>query len=914
MIQTLTITQHNVMHWKTNKDSLLTCYAQIDSDIILINSHGLNSTELLKIPGYRIHKINSSESRNDGSAIAIKFNIQHKLFDDFDTDVLAIQVETVLGPIIIATMYLPPRRPYLPFTDFYRLLNNTIPTYILGDFNGRHKYFGNNNNNTVGKSLIQLVNQGILMHLGPHFPTFISHGAATTPDKIFANKHHYLNTICEPGNITTSDHIPIILQISTMPFIIQQPPVYKYHKADWDAFQKILDSKIHISNMDHSNIQQIDTELDKWMDTVVHTMDKVIPKTNFKRSYQLKITPEIQQLQRIFNDLKRNAEVNGWTLDNYQQYLMIRTALKGKCKESFNKNWEDKLNSIIEGSKDSKSFWSKIKILKGKNGAYTNYMVDEDGNKFYTDKEKCNIMEKTWKDVFRITEEEEVLFDAAHSEHINSYINIYHHRINPFPNVELNRLDNDDFHTREIDITEIKRYIKRSKNKAPGDSRINKLTLEKCTDKTLQQLTNIFNASFSAGYFPSRFKKAIIKFIPKTNKSPKYPLNYRPISLLEVPGKMYERIILGRLNTFLAENNIIKDRQHGFRPQKGTTTAITIIYETIANALANKHRVLVVLRDVAKAFDKVWHNGLKYKILQLNLPTNLEKTLCNFLDYREARISIGDAHSNTIRLHSGVPQGSVLSPTLYTLFTNDIPKAGPGCTDVMYADDITQVITSPSKSKNMLKLKAEREIDKINRFEKKWKIKTSEEKFKIIPLAQHKTMNLMVNGKLIKSCNQGKVLGLKLQSTGIVGHSSNVKNKGNATLSTLRRFTNLTPKLKTTLVKTQLIPILEYPPIPLCSVSKTQKHNLQIIINKALRFISKNESDRAKMEDLHIKYNITPLNVSLHAKASKIWEKIRLTEPDLYNNLTTPPMYKHSWFPKTSNVIDSPPPEPRYTS
>ena len=120
----------------------------------MINSHGLKSDQFLKIPGYKTYKINTSESLADGSAIALKYNITHKLYDDFETDVLAVEIQTTLGPIIIATAYLPPRRLYVPFPDFYRLLNNNIATYILGDFNGRHRYFGNNSENTVGKSLI----------------------------------------------------------------------------------------------------------------------------------------------------------------------------------------------------------------------------------------------------------------------------------------------------------------------------------------------------------------------------------------------------------------------------------------------------------------------------------------------------------------------------------------------------------------------------------------------------------------------------------------------------------------------------------------------------------------------------------------------------------------------------------------
>ena len=69
---------------------------------------------------------------------------------------------------------------------------------------------------------------------------------------------------------------------------------------------------------------------------------------------------------------------------------------------------------------------------------------------------------------------------------------------------------------------------------------------------------------------PMSLKKAIIKFIPKESKSPKNPLNYRPISLLEVPGKIFEKIILVRMNAYITDTNIIKDRQHGFRPKKGT--------------------------------------------------------------------------------------------------------------------------------------------------------------------------------------------------------------------------------------------------------------------------------------------------------------------------------------------------------
>ena len=219
MRKNITIIQHNVLYWSTNKQSLISNYLSVNPDVILLSSHGLKDNQELKIPGFKIYKVNYSESLSDGSAIAIKHNIKHKLIDDFDTDFLAVELDTSLGPIILATTYLPPRRPFLPYTDMLRLLSNNIPTYILGDFNGRHTAFGNRDNNTVGKSLINLINQVKLIHIGPHFPTYFTHNSATNPDKIFSNKHHYLNCICEQGDITTSDNIPVILKFSTTPFI-----------------------------------------------------------------------------------------------------------------------------------------------------------------------------------------------------------------------------------------------------------------------------------------------------------------------------------------------------------------------------------------------------------------------------------------------------------------------------------------------------------------------------------------------------------------------------------------------------------------------------------------------------------------------------------------------------------------------
>ncbi len=198
----------------------------------------------MKIPGYKIHKINYIETLSDGSAIAIKCNIHHNLYNDFETDFLAVEIETSLGSIIVTRYLSTTKNSFLLYTDMHHLLSNIIPTYIMSDVNGRHNAFGNKDKNTMGKSLINLIDQGKMIHIGPCFLTYHSHNAPTNPDQVFSNRHHYLNCICEPGEITTSDHLPIILKLTTIPFITEKPMVYKTSKVNWDLFQEKIDSEI----------------------------------------------------------------------------------------------------------------------------------------------------------------------------------------------------------------------------------------------------------------------------------------------------------------------------------------------------------------------------------------------------------------------------------------------------------------------------------------------------------------------------------------------------------------------------------------------------------------------------------------------------------------------------------------------
>lgn len=163
------IIQHNVLHWETRKANIISTYLTINPHIILINGHGMKNQEQIKIPGYTTYQMNTNNELHDGSALLVKSYIKHKIDDNYITDFIDIAIETENGLLNIATTYLPPRRPYLPFPDFHRLLSKNNPAYILADLNLSSTLTGSNHNNQVGKNLNRLINNGFVNHLGPDF-------------------------------------------------------------------------------------------------------------------------------------------------------------------------------------------------------------------------------------------------------------------------------------------------------------------------------------------------------------------------------------------------------------------------------------------------------------------------------------------------------------------------------------------------------------------------------------------------------------------------------------------------------------------------------------------------------------------------------------------------------------------------
>ena len=403
-------------------------------------------------------------------------------------------------------------------------------------------------------------------------------------------------------------------------------------------------------------------------------------------------------------------------------------------------------------------------------------------------------------------------------------------------------------------------------------------------------------------------------FIPKPNKSHSNPFNFRPISLLNIIGKLLEKIVTNRFLYFLEYHNILSDFQFGFRPNRSTHQALHLISNTLNNSNVNKQGTFTITRDVYKAFDTVWWRGLLYKIF--HLPDNqLDFTsfIYNYLDRRQIHIYFNSILTTSFYPKAGVPQGSSLGPILYLLYVNDTPlPTYPNTVISRFADDIVHVIVADRniykapKRINHLKSKLKVELNKTQKWENDWKIQCNVNKTKIA-----------IRGTKIKTVD--RLGGIKLNNTPlhysstvtILGHRfDNNKNshsqtltqvaRANTQLQNLYRFKCAPSKIKLHLYKTLIRPILEYPSTLLSTTSKTDIQKLQKVQNRALRFIFDTQwDDFIPNTTLHRRAKIP----SMHDRLANLTKKFITKLKDVHFQDRLEPIYKYD---NTYNIIDPP--------
>ena len=288
------------------------------------------------------------------------------------------------------------------------------------------------------------------------------------------------------------------------------------------------------------------------------------------------------------------------------------------------------------------------------------------------------------------------------------------------------------------------------------------MTLKELSTKCLQHITVIFNSCLHLSHFPSQWKFAEIILVPKPNKPENDIGSYRPISLLSILSKVFEKIILRRVMPILDQKNAIPDHQFGFRAKHGTPEQVHRIVRKILDGFESKQYCSAVFLDIKQAFDKVWHNGLLFKIKRL-LPAPLYVLLKSYLTNREFTVRFGGENSEIKPILAGVPQGSVLGPILYSIYTADMPTlADRSLLVATYADDTAILSTSASSSSASSLLQTQ--LDELEKWLDNWNIVVNKDKSSHVTFSLRKgdCSSVCLHNVPIPSKQEVSYLGMKL--------------------------------------------------------------------------------------------------------------------------------------------------------
>ena len=635
-------------------------------------------------------------------------------------------------------------------TLYFKIMNeNPYTMFFTGDFNAHSlNWWPQGDNTHEGIQLDNLFSDLNLTQIITEHTHFRENSLPSCIDLIITDQPNLvLESGVRPSLDPTCKH-----QITFCKINFMVPPLPAYNRKVWQfdkANLPLISRAISLFPWQERLDQIPDPSLQVEMlnQTILNIMSNFVPNKTIriKPSEPQWLNREIKNMlkkqNRIYRKYKKNGfrEVDRVQLDIYRKQC---TETIEKSKQNYLRILGDKLADKYTGQK---TYWKIVNNMLSK-GKAPRIPPLLDKNKFVTDcKEKATL----FNDYF--VEQCQPFNNASVLPDFNSLSDI---KLNSF------EITNDQ-------ILNILTSL--NVNKASGPDNISAKMIKLCGDSLSLPLKSIFSNILDTGIFPDQWKKANVT--PVHKKDCKQIIsNYRPISLLPIFVKNFEKIIFMNLYNHLINNNLITNNQSGFRPGDSVTNQLIYLVNEIFRSFDSFENLEVrsVYLDMSKAFDKVWHEGLIFKLKQNGVEGNLLKLLENYLSNRNQRVMINGNNSDWGKINSGVPQGSVLGPLLFLIYINDLEK-GIKSSIKFFADDTS--LFSIVKDPNTSAVELNQDLKLISRWAFQWKMSFNPERTKPAEeiIFSHKRYNhdhppLFYNNIQVKQVNDHKHLGLTLDS------------------------------------------------------------------------------------------------------------------------------------------------------
>jgi Reverse transcriptase (RNA-dependent DNA polymerase)/Endonuclease-reverse transcriptase len=848
-------------------------------DIILLSETRLKESDYYELQNFNCYRV---DRQYGGVAIFINKNIPHSglLKISFNyAEAVTIKIIHPSGDFTITSLYCSPAASRAQAKDFFnRVLSVSGSSVIAGDFNAKHQRWNNSNFCRKGSDLVKLCDSKNFQIYGPNSPTLYPYvGNPSIVDFVLGKA---IGRLSQPIslNVLSSDHLPISFMI---PLSFNSPLlklIPNFNQANWKKFRSVLDSESSMINekfQSLDSIESIDICIDSLTVAISSAVDITIPKKHpFKHRY--KFSNEIKLLTSSRNHYRN---LYNRTRDPSHKSAMnqLNRLIKKQTSKFIESTFSDNLTKLTYQDNTLFSFTKALK--KQKNSIPP--LLRSDGSLVFSEQEKTEVLADAFHNCHLTTTNAHSPLDDKVLKSISDLAanivvtgapasNMCQSRDQAPPARSQNDLlcpymdsqVNGQFEMKHIyDIINSLRT-----KKASGHDNISNLVLKNIPRSSIQLLTKIFNSCARQHYFPVKWKMAKIVPVAKPGKKHDEPNNYRPISLPSNIGKIFERLLLDRLNDFESTNKIFIDQQFGFRFEHSTTQQILRITEC-AQINFNKNRSTgLALLDLEKAFDSVWHDGLIHKMIMSGYPLWLIKMIHSYLNNRKAYVSINDSSSSTFDIPAGVPQGSLLSPHLFNIFINDIPL-DEDVELAIFADDTALFCHSPWTNIKKIINKLLRALNSISDFFAKWKIRINKSKTEFIIFSHSNRMikklvdnPITFEGPSFDWKTTVKYLGVTLDhklcfKAHIDAAIQKARGVSHKLFNLLKKNNSLPIMQKVAIYRSLIRPVMSYACPIFTNCPKKHFDKLQVQQNKILRMAT-NAPKFTRNDDIHAKANI----------------------------------------------------------
>ena len=579
-----------------------------------------------------------------------------------------------------------------------------------------------------------------------------------------------------------------------------------YHKGNYDELRSICESTDWLEVLygdDKRDTVSIEDMANRFYSKLTEIEETTIPKIEVDRNKKEKPPWMDKSTKRIarkkYFSWKRYQESR--TQKRYLEYIKHRDKAAKKIRQA-KRNFEQKIAK--ECKSNPKAFY-KYYNFKNKSRNSVIRLRNTDGKLQAGDEQNANILNNFFKSVYTteddspaliLNEASQLLFGEEPSEPFDMNDNDKDHTKIPF----------EDFIISEEEIYVMLKDIDCSKSSSPQC--VHPRVLKEAAKQLTKPIHILYETSLHVGELPSRWKKSYVSPIFKAGDK-HVAANYRPVAITSILCRMLEKIIRNQMLNHIKNNEILNDCQHGFRERRSCDTNLLETLENITRIIDEGSVVDEIFLDLAKAFDKVPHRRLMYKLKRLGISDTVLCWVESFITGRTQQVNLRGKLSKSVNVLSGVPQGSVLGPILFTLYINDLPQSVASMCSI-FADD-TKLYRKINTIEDADAL--QNDLNMLIEWCNTWGMTFNAKKCKVMHFGKNNCKYLYhMEGCILQEEKDQKDLGVMVSSS-LKVHSQvvNCAKKANKVVNMIKRtFSFLDKDIFVKLYKTFVRPIIEY--------------------------------------------------------------------------------------------------------